>query len=90
MAERHIERHKRKDEKGEADEEEKRHYAERQKKLNRGIEKITTFLENLEKKEGRNGKEIKSNVTDNESALIHRTKVRRPKGYLGVYRDSGI
>ena len=83
MAERHIERHKRKDEKGEADEKDARHYAERQKKLNRGIEKITAFLEDMEKKEGRNGKEIKSNVTDNESALVHTSK-GYIQGYIGI------
>ncbi|GHT93722.1 IS1182 family transposase ISMac2 [Spirochaetia bacterium] len=83
MAERHIERHKRKDEKGETGEEDTRHYEERQKKLNRGIEKISTFLETMEKREGRNGKERKSNVTDNESALIHTSK-GYIQGYIGL------
>jgi transposase len=83
MAHRHIKRHQKKDEKGEVEEEGKRHYEERQGKLNRGIEKISNFLEKMEKKEGRNGKEIKSNVTDNESALIHTSK-GYIQGYIGI------
>ncbi|GHT72154.1 transposase [Spirochaetia bacterium] len=83
MAERHIERHKRKDKKGEVTAENARHYEERQKKLNQGIEKISAFLENMEKREGRNGKELKSNVTDNESALIHTSK-GYIQGYIGL------
>jgi hypothetical protein len=35
------------------------------------MEKIEGFLKEM-KKEGREGKEIQSNVTDNESAMIHR------------------
>jgi transposase len=80
MAEKHIGKHKRKDAAGEADEETKRHYQEQQKKLNRKIENISNFLEGMEKKEGKRGKEIKSNVTDNESALIH-----APSGYIQGY-----
>jgi transposase len=83
MASRHIERHQKKDEKGDESKESKRHYEERQRKLDRGIEKISTFLEKMEKKEGRNGKEIKSNVTDNESALIHTSK-GYIQGYIGI------
>jgi hypothetical protein len=80
MAEKHIQKHKRKDAAGEIDKETERHYQERQKKLNRGIEKISAFLEVMEKKEGKRGKEIKSNVTDNESAMIH-----APSGYIQGY-----
>jgi transposase len=80
MAEKHIEKHKRKDAAGEADEETKRHYQEQQKRLNRKIKNISDFLENMEKKDGKRGKEIKSNVTDNESALIH-----TPSGYIQGY-----
>jgi hypothetical protein len=80
MAEKHIRKHKRKDAAWEVDEETKRHYKEQQKKLNREIEKISAFLEAMGKKESRRGEEIKSNVTDNESALIH-----APSGYIQGY-----
>ena len=80
MAAKHIEKHQRKDNAGEIDKESERHYQERQKKLNRGIEKISAFLETMEKKESKRGKEIKSNVTDNESAMIH-----APSGYIQGY-----
>ncbi|MDR0375410.1 MAG: hypothetical protein LBH85_06765 [Treponema sp.] len=69
-----AERHKKKDESGQTSEEEWRRHEERQKTLKRGIEKTSVFLERMEKKAGRNGKEIKSNVTDNESAMIHTSK----------------
>jgi transposase len=80
MAEKHIEKHKRKDAAGEVDGETERHYQEQQKKLNRKIEKINYFLETMEKKEGKRGQEITSNVTDNESAMIH-----SPSGYIQGY-----
>jgi transposase len=83
MAEKHIEKHRRKDAAGEVDKETERHYGERQKKLNRGIEKISVFLETMEKKEGKRGNEITSNVTDNESAMIH-TPSGYIQGYIGI------
>ena len=70
MAEKHIAKHKRHDEKGKNANETERCYRLQQKKLNRNIEKISNFLENIEIKEGRRVKETASNVTDNESALI--------------------
>jgi len=83
MAEKHVEKHKRQDEQGKEDKEMERHYQERQKKLNRQIEKISAFLENMEKKEGKRGKETRSNVTDNESALIYSSK-EYIQGYIGL------
>ena len=83
MAENHIEKHKRHDEQKITDKETERHFQERQNKLNRRIEKIEHFLEKLEKKEGRRVKEIKSNVTDNESALIFDSK-KYIQGYIGM------
>ena len=80
MAEKHIEKHKRKDAAGGTDGETERHYQEQQKRLNRKIEKMSNFLETMEKKEGRRGAEITSNVTDNESAMIH-----TPSGYIQGY-----
>jgi uncharacterized protein YukE len=79
MAEKHIEKHKRKDTAGETE----THYQEQQKRLNNKIEKISNFLETMEKKEGKRGREIKSNVTDNQSALIHTSK-GYIQGYIGL------
>jgi hypothetical protein len=56
------------------------HYQEQQKRLNKKIDKISNFLETMEKKDGKRGREIKSNVTDNQSAMIH-----TPKGYIQGY-----
>jgi transposase len=83
MAEKHIAKHKRKDKNGDVDEKTKRNYKKQQNKLNRQIEKISGFLEDMERKENKYGKEIKSNVTDNESALIH-TSSGYIQGYIGM------
>jgi transposase/TusA-related sulfurtransferase len=83
MAEKHISKHRKRDERGEADKETERHYQERQKYLNRKIEKISGFLEDMEQKEGRQAKEVKSNVTDNESAMI-RSSSGFLQGYIGI------
>jgi len=83
MAEKHVAKHRRQDGQGKADKETERHFQERQKKLNRQIEKISGFLEGMEKKEGKRGKETRSNVTDNESALIYSSK-EYVQGYIGL------
>jgi transposase len=83
MAEKHIAKHKRNDEKGHVDGETERRYRKQQKKLKRNIEKISNFLENIEIKEGRRVKETKSNVTDNESALILASD-GYIQGYIGL------
>lgn len=83
MAGKHVERHARKDAQGAVEEETKRHYEKRQRRLKNQIEKISGFLEKMEKKEGREGKEIQSNVTDNESAMIHSGK-GFIQGYIGI------
>ena len=80
MAQKHLERHKRKDERGETDEKTEKHFQARQKKLTREIDKISEFLATMEKKEGKRGQEIQSNVTDNESAMIH-----APSGFIQGY-----
>jgi len=85
MAEKHLTRHQKKDALGEADEREKEHFEARQKHLQGQIAKISVFLEGMEKKIGRNGEEIKSNITDNESAMIHSSK-----GYLQGYIGIGV
>ena len=83
MAKKHIERHERKDAQGSVEEETKKRYARRQRQIKRRIDKISNFLEKMQKKEGRNGKEIQSNVTDNESAMIHSSKGFM-QGYIGI------
>ena len=83
MAERHVAKHRRADGQDGEDKEEKRHYEERQKKLRQKMEKIGDFLERMEKKEGRDGQEIKSNVTDNESAMIQDSGGYL-QGYIGI------
>ena len=83
MAEKHVEKHKRQDKRGELTKEAEKNYLKRQKKLNRQIEKLSNFLEHMEKKEGKKGEEIKSNITDNESAVI-KTSVGYIQGYIGI------
>jgi transposase len=83
MAERHIQRHARKDAQGASDALAAERFEKRQRQLNRKIEKIEAFLGKMVKKEGREGKEIQSNVTDNESAMIHSAK-GFIQGYIGI------
>jgi len=83
MAEKHVAKHLRNDEQGEMEEEEKRHYYERQKRLGQKIEKIRNFLGTMKKKEGKQGHENKSNVTDNESAMIQDSSGYL-QGYIGI------
>ena len=83
MAEKHLCRHRQKDELGEVDTETKAHFEKRQKYLHRQIEKLDNFLETMEVKIGRSGEEIQSNVTDNESAMIHSSK-GFIQGFIGL------
>ena len=83
MAEKHIAKHRRHDDKREQDKKEEQRYRIRQRHLNMQIAKLDAFLENMDIKEGRKGKEIKSNVTDNESATI-RTSEGFIQGYIGL------
>ena len=83
MAGKHIERHARKDAQGASDDKTKKRFEKRQRQLNRRIEKIENFLKKMEAKKGRDGKEIQSNVTDNESAMIHSSK-GFIQGYIGI------
>jgi len=83
MAAKHIERHARRDAQGAGDEGTEERFENRQKQLNGRIEKIGAFLKKMKKKEGRDGKEIQSNVTDNESAMIHSSK-GFIQGYIGI------
>jgi len=83
MAEKHVAKHRKQDEGGWPDKEAEAHYKERQERLSRQIEKISNFLEGMEKKEGKHVEEVKSNVTDNESAMIHSSK-GFIQGYIGI------
>jgi len=83
MAEKHVAKHRKQDSEGEMSKEDKRHYEERQKYLSRQIEKVSDFLENMEQREGQRGQEIKSNVTDNESAMIM-SGSGFLQGYIGI------
>jgi uncharacterized protein YukE len=83
MAEKHVGKHREQDEQGWKDKEAGKRYQERQKHLNRQMEKISNFLEGMEKKEGKHVEELKSNVTDNESAMIHSSK-GFIQGYIGI------
>jgi len=88
MAAGHIERHARKDARGENDAGTEERFEKRQRLLNGRIEKIEHFLKDMKKKEGRDGKEIRSNVTDNESATIHSSK-GYIQGYIGIAVSDG-
>jgi len=83
MAAKHIERHARRDAAGTNDEKVEERFEKRQKQLRLRIEKIGTFLAEMEKKAGKNVAEIQSNVTDNESAMIHSSK-GYIQGYIGI------
>ena len=83
MAGKHIDKHRKLDEEGAMDEGIHRKFEDRQKRLNNKIGKISSFLQGMEKKEGKSGDEIKSNVTDNESAMIHSSK-GYVQGYIGI------
>ena len=84
MAEKHMAKHRKMDETVGQEEERERHYQERQKYLNRQVEKIRNFLEEVEEYgTGTRGAETKSNVTDNESAMIWSPK-GFVQGYIGI------
>jgi len=83
MAAGHIQRHERKDKQGGIDGGTEERFKKRQELLNGRIEKISRFLAKMEKKKGRNAEEIQSNVTDNESAMIHSGK-GYIQGYVGI------
>jgi len=83
MARKHVLKHIKQDGQTEMGKEEKRRYEKRQRHLNRQVEKISGFLENMAQKEGINTVELKSNVTDNESAML-RNSSGWIQGYIGV------
>ena len=83
MAEKHLSRHQKKDERGETNEKTEERFIKRQKYLSHQMEKIDNFLKKMEPKKGKDGRENQSNVTDNESAMIHSTKGYL-QGYIGI------
>jgi hypothetical protein len=56
------------------------HHRKHIERIERKLEKITAFLETAEPKIGAGGKEVQSNITDNESA-----KIKGPHGYIQGY-----
>jgi len=83
MAQKHVERHIKKDERGELEEGAKERFEQRQKYLDQRMQKISSFLEQRDEKLGKCGQEIQSNVTDNESAMMHSGK-GIIQGYIGI------
>jgi hypothetical protein len=83
MAGKHLERHMKADAQGETDADAKERFETRQKHLARKIENLDKFLLAMEKKPGKQIEEVKSNVTDNESAMIHSSKGYL-QGYIGI------
>ena len=83
MAGKHIAKHQRQDEREELNKETEKNYQKRQKKLNRQISKINNFLAVMKQKGGKQREEIKSNVTDNDSAMI-RSSDGFIQGYIGI------
>ena len=83
MSKKHIERHLKKDAAGDADDDTVQKFDKRQKHLSGRIEKLDAFIKTMEKKIGKGGEEIKSNVTDNDSAMIHSSK-GYIQGYIGM------
>ena len=90
MAEKHVKRHQRKDARNETDAAANKRYEKRQRHLNRQIEKIDTFLKGMEKKEGWGGQELKSNVTDNESAMIYSSIEPSVRGFIQGYTGLAV
>ena len=80
MAEKHLSRHRQKDERGEVTEETRERFERQQKRLRAKIANLSSFLQTMEPKKGYSGREVKSNVTDNASAAI-----RSSKGYVQGY-----
>jgi transposase len=83
MAEKHLSKHIKSDERGEIDASANERFEARQKELSRRIVRISDFLEGMVEKKGRHVDEVKSNVTDNESAMIHSSKGFL-QGYIGI------
>lgn len=74
---------KRHQEKDKADEGKCMAIGERIEKLEGKVERIKEFLETHEEKEGKRGRELQSNITDNESAKMQ-TSHGMVQGYNGV------
>jgi transposase len=83
MAEKHLAKHLKADTEGEVDEDRKKHFEIRQRELSRRIENLSNFFDMMHEKPGKHIAEVKSNVTDNESAMIHSSK-GFIQGYIGI------
>jgi hypothetical protein len=54
-------------------------------RIKKKLKYINTFLESAEKRKGAGGEEVKSNITDNESA-----KIKGARGYIQGYNGIAI
>ena len=83
MAAKHIEKHERQDEHGSLEGAAQKRFEQQDKEYNRRISSLQNYLETMKRKTGSGGQEIKSNVTDNESAMIYSSK-GIIQGYIGI------
>ena len=81
----HLEQHKKLDEQANADEVRKARHQQSIDTLNKAHEKITVFLKTASPRmgQGKRSKEVKSNITDNQSAKMTTSK-GTIQGYNGV------
>jgi uncharacterized coiled-coil DUF342 family protein len=81
----HLEQHKKLDEQANADEVHKARHQQSIDTLNKAHDKITDFLKTASPRmgQGKRPKEVKSNITDNESAKMTTSK-GTIQGYNGV------
>lgn len=83
-----LKKHRDEDKKGHAEESIRRREAQQIEKLLAASDKIEQFLERNEERKGRSGKEVKSNITDNDSAKM-KTSHGVVQGYTGVAAVDG-
>lgn len=83
-----LKKHRDEDKKGHAEESIRKREEKQIEKLLAASDKIESFLENNQERQGRTGKEVKSNVTDNDSAKM-KTGHGVIQGYNGVAAVDG-
>ena len=83
-----LKKHRGEDKKGHAEESVRRREEQQIEKLLAASDKIEKFLQGNEERKGRSGKEVKSNITDNESAKM-KTGHGVIQGYNGVAAVDG-
>jgi len=83
-----LKKHRDEDKRGHAEESIRRREEQQVKKLLAASDKIETFLRDNKERLGRSGKEVKSNITDNDSAKM-KTGHGVVQGYNGVAAVDG-